>query len=96
MTSLLRKVRIFTLPLTHLYFFVSIFLSESRAVLLPPILRHLRFHISKRDDSLDKSLDILGNMLTHMQAQTPVSSESLEDESQCDSLSLSLSGFPPA
>ena len=45
---------------------------ESRAIVLPSILRHIRFHISQRDeaivrdDSLEKSLEIMGSILTHL------------------------------
>jgi hypothetical protein len=45
---------------------------ESRMVVLPAILRHIKFHISQRDegiqrdDSLEKSLEIIGNIIVHL------------------------------
>ena len=47
--------------------------TESRVVILPAILRHLRFHIKNRDDLLDKSLEALGTILTLLHDQEPVS-----------------------
>lgn len=54
-------------------------LTESRTVVLPTILRHIKFHISQRDeaiqrdDSLEKSLEIIGNILVHLHSISPVS-----------------------
>ena len=51
----------------------------SRGILLPSILRHLKYHISQRDemaiqrdDALEKSLEILGSILTHLHSLPPV------------------------
>lgn len=40
--------------------------------ILPAILRHLRYHIKNRDDILDKSLDVLGSVLTNLHDQDQV------------------------
>lgn len=46
---------------------------ESRVTILPAILRHLRYHIKNRDDILDKSLTVLGSILTNLHDQDQVS-----------------------
>ena len=46
---------------------------ESRVLVLPAILRHLRYHISNRDDLLEKCLTVLGAILKHLHDQDPVS-----------------------
>ena len=54
---------------------------ESRSILLHSILRHLKFHINERkevqkklarDDSLDKTLEITGNLMVLLHSQPPV------------------------
>ena len=40
---------------------------------LPAILRHLQYHIKNRDDLLDKTLDVLGSILTNLHDQEQVS-----------------------
>ena len=51
---------------------VHCFRSESRVTILPAILRHLRYHIKNRDDILDKSLNVLGSVLTNLHDQDQV------------------------
>ena len=51
----------------HLLFF-----AESRVTILPAILRHLQYHIKNRDDLLDKTLDVLGSILTNLHDQEQV------------------------
>ena len=46
--------------------------SESRVTILPAILRHLHYHIKNRDDILDKSLNVLGSILTNLHDQDQV------------------------
>ena len=43
--------------------------AESRLVVFPAIVDHLQFHIKKRDDLLDKSLDIMSSVLTFLRDQ---------------------------
>ena len=50
----------------------TLFFSESRVTILPAILRHLRYHIKNRDDILDKSLNVLGSVLTNLHDQDQV------------------------
>ena len=54
---------------------------ESRSILLPAILRHLKFHINERnevqkklarDDFFEKTLEITGNMMILLHSQPPV------------------------
>ena len=52
----------------HFFFFFP----ESRVTILPAILRHLRYHIKNRDDILDKSLNVLGSILTNLHDQDQV------------------------
>ena len=42
-------------------------------VILPAILRHLRYHIKNRDDLLDKSLEAMGSILMLLHDQELVS-----------------------
>ena len=51
---------------------LPLFLSESRVLIVPAILRHLHYHISHRDDLLEKSLDACGNILTLLHNHDPV------------------------
>ncbi|XP_064383161.1 dedicator of cytokinesis protein 1-like [Halichondria panicea] len=44
---------------------------ESRVLVLPAILRHLRYHISNRDDLLDKCLTVLGAIMKQLHDQDP-------------------------
>lgn len=44
---------------------------ESRVLIVPAILRHLHYHISHRDDLLEKSLDACGNILTLLHNHDP-------------------------
>jgi len=46
---------------------------ESRVKVLPAILRHLRHHISNRDDLLEKCLTVLGSILKNLHDHDPVS-----------------------
>ncbi len=59
----------------------SLSIVESRSILLHSLLRHLKFHINERkevqkklarDDSLDKTLEISGNLLMLLHSQTLV------------------------
>ena len=59
-----------------------VFISESRSILLPSILRHLKFHINERnevqkklarDDFLEKTLEIIGNITILLHSQPLVS-----------------------
>lgn len=50
---------------------------ESRVVILPAILRHLCYHISNRDDLIDKCLDALGSIVSILHDQE---SDSVEEE----------------
>lgn len=56
--------------------------------ILPAILRHLRYHIKNRDDILDKSLDVLGSVLTNLHDQDQVN---ICD--RIDMINLSISHF---
>ena len=56
--------------------------------ILPAILRHLRYHIKNRDDILDKSLDVLGSVLTNLHDQDQVN---ICD--RIDMINLSISRF---
>lgn len=42
---------------------------ESRVIILPAILRHLCYHISNRDDLIDKCLDALGSIVSILHDQ---------------------------
>ncbi len=55
-------------------------------LVLPAILRHLRYHISNRDDLLDKCLTVLGAVMKHLHDQDPVSV--LWGEGRCSSCSI--------
>ncbi|XP_019859385.1 PREDICTED: dedicator of cytokinesis protein 1 isoform X1 [Amphimedon queenslandica] len=50
---------------------------ESRSVVLRAILRHIKYHISQREegiqrDDLEKSLEIMGNVIVHLHSVPPV------------------------
>ena len=51
------------------YFFLPV---ESRVVVVPAILRHLCYHISNRDDLIDKCLDALASMVSILHDQKSV------------------------
>lgn len=53
------------------------FTLDSRVVVVPAILRHLCYHISNRDDLIDKSLDAVGNMVSFLHDQESVSDDNI-------------------
>ena len=59
--------------LQHLLKLCVLCVAESRVVVLPAILRHLCYHISNRDDLIEKSLDALGSIVSILHDQESVS-----------------------